>query len=69
LWAIGEWCSASEDAKFAAQDSATCLAAVSIYKANTLIDTIIAQNEQLERMVYEAHNGKKQWTFEYQTKE
>jgi len=69
LWATGEYCSACENAKLAARDSATCLAAVSTYKANTLIDTIIAQNEQLEHMVYEARNGKKQWTFEYQIKE
>ena len=59
LWACGEYCGSYTDAQLAAQDSATCLAATATYKCSTLVDTIIEQNKQLERMVYEAHNGKK----------
>ena len=69
LWATGEMCGDYANAQLASRDSATCLAAVATYKGNTWIETINAQNEQLERMVYEAHNGKNEWKFEYQNKQ
>jgi len=59
-WATDYMPSAYRNAQLAIQDSATCL----MYRGIAKKHIEIAQNRQLELMVYEAHKGKNEWNFE-----